>query len=133
MARKKQRQQQDKKYQFPTYCERCGAVLFDEHVSTDEGIAKMKKCIICGARYFERVQMPKTICKMCGKEMNGKYKRKYCIECLRKKTNKKLVKTCIRCGEKFIGFKRTKYCKHCLVKVLSEASQRRRKNAVSIS
>lgn len=138
MARKKKKQPPpyEEDYQFPTHCERCKEVLFDEIVITEEGQYYMKKCIMCGARYFKRERLQRKICYECGREFFVKsMKQKLCNECMKKKTNRKVEKICFHCGKKFLGFAKTKYCEKCRPQILSEKSKeyRRKKNAVSVS
>ncbi len=125
---------------FQTNCNRCGEVLFDEYVITAEGSTKMKRCIMCGARYFENILNPMIKkCKYCGAEIYAyKYltRRQVCDNC-RKKMNKKrkVKKTCIRCGKEYWSDPRTvtKYCRKCLSEVRrQQASERRKKHAVSV-
>ena len=124
---------------LPTHCKRCGEVLFDEYVSTEEGFTQMKKCVMCGARYFDKseIQTIKKKCIHCGKEFivySPLSAKKVCEECRRKRSlSKKIEKICMCCGNHYIGDPRSKYCKRCVSRLTTQRNaERRRKYAVSL-
>lgn len=120
------------------WCKKCGGLLFEEYVMTPEGSTQMKKCSMCGARYFVNdIKETRRKCKHCGEEfvIYADRGQKVCNECQKKRSKKKKKReVCINCGKDYFRYPhaRTRYCKDCLAKLKPSGWRELRKQSKKI-
>lgn len=101
-------------------CHRCGGWLTLETVHTIDGTVDMLRCVSCGARVFDWVDIrKKKRCALCGAEfLVRSLRQEYCPDCrekalLQQQKKYKVMGRCQICGAIFFGDRKRKYCKRC--------------------